>query len=446
VIIANKTISRRAALRGFGAVVALPLLEAMAPTASAMDVAQKVRRFQVIYMPNGMIMDSFRPATGPELQLSPILQSLAPFRDKVTVISGLSHPQAEALGDPGGDHGRACGTYLTGVHVKGSASGGIIKAGPSVDQIIARQFGEHTPLPSLELGLEEPSLAGSCDQGFSCAFTNTMSWADDHTPLPIAYNPRLVFERLFGDGDSLDPKARAERLARQSSILDYVMASSARLSGKLGVTDRQRFSQYLDSVRDFERRLQRSERAGGNNSVLPAMMRPAGIPDDFVEHAQLMIDLQILAYQTDVTRVGTFMIGREVSSRSYPELGFADAHHPLSHHGRDPEKMAKLTRINTLHMEQTAYFLKRLSETRDGEKSLLDSTVVMSGSSLADSNNHEHVNLPLLVATGLTRGNRHLTAEKGTPMTNLMLSLMEMIDVRQEQFGDSSGRFGAIIA
>jgi hypothetical protein len=315
-----------------------------------------------------------------------------------------------------------------------------------MDQVVAKQFGDKTQIPSIEVGLEPPSLVGSCDSGYSCAYTNTLSWSDPSTPLPVTINPREVFERLFGDGDSLDAKSRLAQLRRQASILDFVAQDAKRLSSKMGATDKHKLDEYLTSVRDIEKRIQKVEQGGAQATVLPAYARPSGVPDSFEDYAHMMIDLQVLAMQADITRVSSFMIGREVSGRSYPEIGVPDAHHPLSHHGNDPEKIAKLTKINTLHMEQVAYYLKRMSETKEGEGSLLDSTLVMAGASLADPNRHDHRALPVIVAGGLIKGDRHVTVEKDTPMTNMMLSMMDTLGVEVHSIGDSSGRLSSFAA
>ncbi len=446
-IIRRKPMGRRTVLRGMGATLALPLLEAMMTSASAAETAAKARmRLQVIYMPNGMMMPNFTPAQkGDGYALTPILKPLEPYREKFTVISGLAHKQAEALGDGGGDHGRSCGSYLTGVHVK-KTEGADITSGPSLDQIVAQQFSEQTQIPSLELGLDPPSLVGSCDTGYSCAYTNTLSWRTASTPLPVTINPREVFERIFGDGDSLDAKTRLVRLRRQASILDSVAEDARHLSGSMGADDKKKIEEYMQSIRDIERRIQKMEQGGPSAAALPAYARPSGIPDSFEEYARMMIDLQVLAYQADMTRVGTFMVGREVSGRSYPEIGVADAHHPLSHHGNDPEKIAKLTKINVLHMEQVAYYLKRMSETKDGEGTLLDHSLLLAGASLADSNTHQHTNLPVIVAGGLVKGNRHMVVSDDTPMTNLMLSMMDTLGVKQDRLGDSTGRLAGLTA
>lgn len=446
-IITRKPLARRTLLRGASAFLALPLLEAMVPGAKAADTAARARkRLQVIYMPNGMDMDNFFPKElGADYILPPTLKPLEPFRAKFAVISGLDHAQAEALGDGAGDHGRCCGSYLTGVHVK-KTEGADLKSGVSMDQLVAKQFGEHTQIPSLELGLDPPSLVGSCDSGYSCAYTNTLSWADASTPLPVTTNPRDVFERLFGDGDSLDPKARMARMRRQASILDFVAQDAKRLSNRLGADDRKKLDEYTSAVRDIEKRIQKAEAGGTDTAALPEFAHPAGIPDSFEDHSKMMIDLQVLAMQADLTRVGTFMVGREVSGRSYPEINVPDAHHPLSHHGNDPEKLAKLTKINTLHMQQVAYFMKRMSEVHEGDASLLDSTLLLAGASLADPNRHEHRNLPTIIAGGMVKGGAHIQAEKGTPMTNAMLAMMEVLGVHEETLGDSNGRYAAFLA
>jgi hypothetical protein len=393
-----------------------------------------------------MAMDNFFPTTTGANYVMPVtLKPLEPYRDKFSVISGLAHVQAEALGDGAGDHGRCCGSYLTGVHVK-KTEGADLASGVSMDQIVAKQFGQNTQIPSLELGLDPPSLVGSCDTGYSCAYTNTLSWSSASTPLPVTTNPREVFERLFGDGDSLDARSRLAQLKRQASILDFVAEDAKRLSNSMGADDKKKLDEYMTSVRDIERRIQKIEQGGTESAALPAYARPSGIPDSFEDHSHMMIDLQVLASQADLTRVGTFMVGREVSGRSYPEIGVPDAHHPLSHHGNDPEKLAKLTKINTLHMEQVAYYMKRMHETKEGDGTLLDHTLLLAGASLADPNRHEHRNLPTIVAGGLVKGGEHMEVAKDTPMTNLMLSMMDTLGVHQDKLGDSSGRIAGLSA
>jgi len=433
---------RRTVLRGMGTTMALPFLDAMIPNAAraAEEALASHKRLQVIYTPNGMMMQNWTPAsTAANFELSPILKPLEPYRSKLTVFTGLSHVQAEALGDGAGDHGRCCGGYLTGTHVK-KTEGADITAGVSMDQVVAKQFGDKTQIPSLEVGLEPPSLVGSCDSGYSCAYTNTLSWSSPGTPLPVTINPREVFERLFGDGDSLDAKSRLAQLKRQASILDFVADDAKRLSSRMSANDKKKLDEYMTSVRDIERRIQKMEKGGADTAALPSYARPTGVPDDFQGHARMMIDLMVLAAQADLTRVNTLMLAREVSGRSYPEIGVPDAHHALSHHGNDPEKIAKLTKINTLHMEQIAYYVKRMSETKDGNGTLLDHSLLLAGASLADPNKHEHRNLPTIVAGGLIRGNRHVAAPKDTPMTNMMLSMMDTLGVHADKLGDSTGR------
>ena len=446
-IIKSKALGRRTILRGMGTVMALPVLEAMSTSAKAAEQASAARkRLQVIYTPNGMMMQNWTPtAEGVGYETTPILKPLDAHRANFSVYSNLSHVQAEALGDGAGDHGRCCGSFLTGVHVK-KTEGADITSGTSMDQLVAKQFGEQTQIPSLELGLEPPSLVGSCDSGYSCAYTNTLSWSTPNTPLPVTINPREVFERMFGDGDSLDAKSRLAQLRRQASILDFVAADAKRMSGKLGAADKQKLDEYLTSVRDIEHRIQKVEQGGSGAVALPAYSKPSGVPDGFQDHIHMMIDLQILAMQADITRVGTLMVGREVSGRSYPEIGVPDAHHPLSHHGNDPEKIAKLTKINTLHMEQVAYWFKRMKETKEGNGTLLDTTLLIAGASLADPNRHDHRNLPLIVGGGLVVGGRHVVAPKDTPVTNMMLGAMDTLGVHADKIGDSTGRFAVLSA
>lgn len=437
-IVTRPAISRRTVLRGLGTTLALPLLEAMAPTARAMDAASSVRRFAVFYTPNGLTMDSWVPKeTGGAFALPSSLEPLGPHRDKFSVISGLAHHNALPLGDPGGAHGRACAAYLTAAHPK-PTEGFDLRAGTSVDQVMARHLGGATPFPSLELGLEEGSSLGSCDIGFSCAYTNGLSWRTPTVPLPVTVNPRDLFERLFGDGDTIDPKSRMLQLRRQTSLLDFVMEDAKRLSGSLGAGDRIKLDEYMDATRDVEQRIQKAMVATGP-AVTTDLVRPAGIPDRFEDHCRLMIDLQVLALQADMTRVVTFMLGREISNRSYPEIGVPDSHHMLSHHGNDSAKMAKLATINRHHMAQFAYYLDRMAATRQGEGSLLDSMFVLAGPGFGDSNSHDHVNFPAIVAGGLIRPGQHVACARETPMANLLLSAMHAVGIDETAFGDSTG-------
>jgi len=439
----RKAMNRRTMLRGAGTVMALPLLEAMMPSARAADIASRPKRLQIFYSPNGMMMDGFRPKiAGTGFALPPTLEPLAPHRDGITVVTGLGHPQAAAMGDRPAGHGRSCPAFITGVHVR-QTEGTDIRCGISVDQVYANHLGDATQLSSLELGIDQASLLGSCDIGYSCAYTNGISWRNPTVPLPVSANPSDVFERLFGDGDALDADSRLAQLRRQTSILDFVMDDTARLSGSLGMEDRHKLDEYLEATRDIEKRVQKAMASGGG--VQSANMeRPAGIPDSFDEHVRLMIDLQVLAMQADITRVSSFMIGRELSNRTYPEIGVPDSHHMLSHHGNNPDKMAKLARINRHHMEYFAYYLERMKTVRDGEASLLDRTLVLRGSAFGDSNEHDHMDLPVVVAGGLVKGGRHIVAEKGTTMSNLLLTALHLLDVPATSFGDSTGPFGAL--
>jgi hypothetical protein len=436
-ILSRPPISRRTMLRGAGTMLALPFLEAMMPSAHAADLASRPKRLQVFYSPNGMMMDAFRPTTqGKGFALPSTLEPLAPHRAQISVFSGLGHPQAAAMGDIAAGHGRSCPAFLTGTHVK-QTEGTDIRCAVSIDQVYAQHLGDATMLSSLELGIDPASLLGSCDIGYSCAYTNGISWMNPTVPLPVTANPRDVFERLFGDGDALDAQSRLAQARRQTSILDFVRDDTQRLSGRLGVEDRRKLDEYLEATRDIEKRIQRAA-ASGAASQATDMERPAGIPDSFDEHVRMMIDLQVLAMQADITRVGSFMIGRELSNRTYPEIGVPDSHHMLSHHGNNPEKMAKLAKINRHHMEYFAYYLDRMKAVKDGEGTLLDRTMVIRGSAFGDSNQHDHMDLPVIVAGGLVPGDRSIAVPKGTTMSNLLLAALNVLDVPTKSFGDSS--------
>jgi hypothetical protein len=436
-IVKRTAISRRTVLRGLGTTMALPFLEAMMPSARAADIAARPKRLSVFYTPNGMTMDAYRPAaTGRDFALSPTLAPLEALREDIVVVSGLGHPQASTKGDRPAGHGRSCPAFLTGAKAR-QTEGPDIRCGISMDQVYAAHLGDATQIPSLELGIDQASLLGSCDINYSCAYTNGISWLSPTVPLPVSANPRDVFERLFGDGEALDPSSRLAQARRQSSILDFVREDAVRLSGALGIEDRRKLEEYLDATRAIETRIQRA--AAGPLADAGGLVQPAGIPGDFAEHVRLMIDLEVLALQADLTRVVTFMAGREISNRTYPEIGVPDSHHMLSHHGKNPEKMAQLAKINRYHMEFFAYALKRLKETRDGEGSLLDTTLVIRGSAFGDSNDHDFMDLPVIVAGGLVKGGRHLAAQKGTSMSNLMLAGLNLLGVPAKAFGDSTG-------
>jgi hypothetical protein len=433
--IRSKSLSRRTVLRGLGTTLALPLMEAMLPSAHAAQ-PRGPKRLAIFYTPNGMIMQSFRPKeAGKGYALPPTLEPLAPFRNQFIVISGLAHYQASALGDGPGGHGRACPAFLTGTHAR-RTEGSDLQAGVSMDQVVANHIGKETQLASLDLGIDPPSLLGSCDIGYSCTYTNTLSWRSPTVALPVTVNPRDVFERLFGEGDVLDERGRLAQMKRKTSILDFVQEDASRLSRRLGANDRRKMEEYLEAIRDVERRIQRAGSGGGASTQ--GLSRPSGIPDSFDEHVRMMIDLQVLAVQADLTRVTSFMIGRELCNRTYPEIGVPDAHHMLSHHAGDPAKLAKLSLINRLHMQYLAYYLARMSDVRDGESTLLDGTLVLAGSSFGDPNEHDHMDLPVLVAGGGVKGNRHVVVPKNTPMCNLMLSMIHTLGIPLERIGDSS--------
>lgn len=439
-------LNRRTLLRGLGATITLPLMESMIPSALATTVMDnRPKRLSVFYIPNGLRMPLFTPAeAGENYALTPILEPIARHKQKFTVISGLAHYNANALGDGPGSHGRSCGAYLTGAHPK-RTEGADIFCGISMDQVLANHLGHHTQLASLELGIEPPSLLGSCDIGYSCTYTNTLSWRSPTSPLPVVVKPSDVFEWLFGDTTVLDEKSRKAQLATKASILDFVLEDASRLSPRLGMNDRRKMEEYLDSIRTVELRIQKASQQAQQVDTSHVQL-PVGIPESFEEHVRLMIDLQVLALQSDMTRISTFMLGRELSNRAYAEIGVPDAHHSLSHHGGDEEKIAKLVKINRLHMEQFGYLLDRLSATADGERTLLDSTLVMGGASLGEPNDHDNMNLPAIVAGGGLRGNRHIVEPKHTPMSNLMLSLMHEMGVPVDSFGDSTGVINSLSA
>lgn len=446
-IIRKLAIPRRTFLRGAGATVALPLLDAMVPALSAQSTtaAAPVRRLGFVYIPNGAVMQQWTPAeTGSGFALSPILQPLAPYKDQLTVVTGLAHGQAEPLGDGNGEHSRASATWLNGVHPK-QTEGADVQAGMTADQIAAAGLGQDTPLPSLELAIDLDGLVGNCENGYSCVYLNTVAWRSATTPLPMENNPRVVFERLFGDGGTTEQ--RVAEMRRDRSILDSVTDDLAALEREVGGGDRARIDQYLDSVRALERRIQLAE-AQSATVELPDLDRPVGIPGTYEDHVKLMFDLLALAYQADLTRVFTFMLGRELGGRTYPHLGVPDPHHGLSHHRNDPEKLDKLARINTYHMGLFAHFLENLQSTADGDGSLLDHSMVMYGGGLGDSNDHAHFDLPELVVgggAGRLRGGRHLRYPKDTPVNNLLVSMLDKAGLPAERFGDATGQIRELI-
>jgi hypothetical protein len=442
--ITKKHLSRRTLLRGLGTALALPLLDSMTPALhAARNSAVSPVRLGFVYVPNGIIPSAWTPsAEGTAFEFARSMKALEPFRERLIVLSGLAQVNGRALGDGPGDHARAGATWLTGVHPKKTEGVGI-HAGISVDQIAAREFGKSTQLASLEIGLDTPTLAGGCDSGYSCAYTNTIAWRGPTTPMPMEMNPRVVFERLFGDGDSTDPAARLKSLNEQRSILDYINGEIDRLETGLGTRDRGKLSEYLDAVRDIERRIQKAEEQNAELKM-PLFERPTGVPVEFEDHAKLMIDLQVLAFQADLTRVITFMIAREGSNRSYRQIGVSDGHHNMTHHQNDPEKIEATIKIDTYHAKLFAYMLEKLQATRDGEGTLLDHSLLLYGSSINDGNAHTHHDLPLVLAGGAkgsVKGGRHLRFPKETPMNNLLLTILDKAGVPGvEKLGDSTGR------
>jgi hypothetical protein len=438
-IVTKQAIPRRTILRGLGTTLALPFLDAMVPAFAKgrLAAAASVPRMSVVYVGNGVAMKWWTPdGVGRDFELTPILEPLAPYRDRLVLLTGLDNKPGLALpGEPAGGHGRIGGSFFTGVHVK-PTEGADFEAGISVDQMAARELGQHTQLASLELSLETTEFAGACDAGFSCAYTTTISWRGPSTPLPMETDPRAVFERLFGDHDSTDPAERLARIESDRSVLDSVTQKLDRLRGGLGSRDRAKLNEYLDAIRDVERRIQLAEDQSGRE--LPVVEQPAGAPDGFEAYAKLMFDLQVLAFQSDLTRIATFMIAPELSARTYPEAGVADPHHAISHHQNDPENLAKLVKIGTYHTSLFAYFLERLQAASDGDGSLLDQTHVLYARGMSDPNAHDPKNLPLVLLAPGMEGGRHLKYA-GDPLTNLYVTMLTRMGIPVARVGDSTG-------
>ena len=435
--VSKKALPRRTFLRAMGASVALPLLDAMVPALSA-GAVRSTPRLGFIYIANGVIQNQWIPtAAGRNFPLSPILKPLEPVRGYINVLSGLSHLQADTFGDGTGDHPRSSAVWLTGVHAYDRSRPDIeVKLATSADQIAAAVIGKNTPAPSIEMNLDPPAQ-GACDTG-DCFYNNTISWHNPTTPNPAESHPRLVFERLFGDGGSA--AQRAARLKRNGSILDSVMEEANSLNASLGPCDRTKLDEYLQSVREIEQRVQSIEARGIESIELPA--RPADVPANFDEHIKLMYDLQVLGFQADATRVFTMMVCRELSSRTYPQIGVVEAHHPTSHHRNEPAMIAKKARIDVYHVELLAYFLQKLQATKDGGGTLLDQSLILYGGGMGDGNLHRHNNLPCLTAGklgGQFETGRHLPYKLDTPMSNLLLAILLKAGVPIEKIGDSTG-------
>ena len=439
--ITKKYLPRRAVLRGLGAAIALPLLDGMVPalTAQRRTAAAPVRRFGVFYVPNGMSMPYWFPKEeGTLAELPPTLQSLSAFKDRVLLCGGLDDESANLV-KGGGDHARSAGTFLTCVPFK-ITSGADVFAAVSMDQIAARELSKETQLASLELGIESNAMVGNCDGGASCAYTNTIAWRTPTTPLPIENDPRAVFERLFGTTGSTDPEVRMERLRRDRSILDAIGGELKGLELILGPGDQIKLDEYLDALRDIERRIQMAEQQ--STRELPVVDQPVGVPSDYEEHAKLMMDLLALAYQTDLTRISSFMLAREVSGRAYPEIGVSDSHHPLSHHQDEPAKLERLHKINEYHFRQFAYLVEKLAALPEADGTMLDSTLFLYGTGISDSNTHFHDDLPIALiggkATGI-KGGRYIRYADDTPLANLHRTILDKLGVPVDAFGDSNG-------
>jgi hypothetical protein len=418
------------------------MLDAMVPAFASEAPNGKAMRLSFAYVPNGIVMETWTPSTaGAGFEFPATLKTLEPFRDNLLVLSGLAHHNGEALGDGGGDHARAGATFLTGVHPK-KTMGADIHLGISVDQIAAQALQSKTRLASLELGCEDTRTVGNCDTGYSCSYTNSISWRTPTSPMPPETNPRLVFERLFGTLDtSLDPAGRARLSADRVSILDFVSDRTKRLTTSLGASDRRKVDEYLYAVRDIERRIQSAE--DDTREPVPTIEKPSGIPLKYSAYAKLMFDLQAVAFQADLTRVSTLVFSREASAHTYPELGINDGHHPLSHHRGNKDNIEKLKQINAFHVGLFAYFLDKLKNTQDGDGSLLDHSMLVYGSSLSDGNKHLHNDLPVLLAGGgygTLKPGRHVVYEKDTPMTNLYMSMLDRMGFHPESIGDSTGK------
>lgn len=438
------TLPRRTFLRGLGTALALPALEIMQPLVAAAGPSpgpgRPPRRLAFIYIPNGANMADWTPAAeGRNFQLPYILEPLQPFQQDLLVLTGLTHDKARPNGDGAGDHARASATFLTACQAR-KTDGADIRVGVSADQVAAARVAGQTRFASLELGCDRSKLSGNCDSGYSCAYSFNIAWKTPTTPLPPETDPRLVFERLFASGSPEEnAEARARRQRHERSVLDFVLEDARRLQGHLGATDRRKLDEYLTAVRELEQRIEHAEKF---QAVLPAADKPTGVPPGYEEHLRLMFDLLVLAFQTDSTRIATFILAHDGSNRPYPFLGVRDGHHDLSHHGNDPEKKKKIARINRFHVEQFARFLGRLQATREGDGTLLDQCMIVYGGAISDGNRHNHDDLPVLLAGrggGSLETGRHVRYPRNTPMANLYLSLLDRFGTPVERLGDSTG-------
>lgn len=443
-ILTRKALPRRTFLRGLGTAVALPFLDAMVPALARAQSTKRPTRMAFVYVPNGIDMRNWTlDYEGPLGALTPTLQPLAPYKSDVTILSNLTHNTGRALLDGPGDHGRCCGSYLTGVQVKKTLTD--IKASVSCDQLVANQIGHLTRFPSLEVGLEDARQAGDCDSGYSCAYTNNLAWRSETQPLPPVLDPKALFERLFGDDAGLTPEQRARRNHNRRSILDFVSEDTKSLQSGLGPVDKRKLDEYLNSVREIETQIEKAEK--DNAQIDPGMDKPYGVPNGFAEHFRLMTDMITVAFQADLTRVVTFLVTHEGTSRAYREIGIADGHHPLTHHRNQVELMDKVARINLYHMQQFAEWVGRLKNTPDVDGSLVDNSIVVYGAGLADGNSHIHSDLPTLIvgrAGGYIKPGRRIVYRKETPMCNLFLTMMDRMGLHMDQFGDSTGHLNGL--
>ncbi|GIK32418.1 MAG: DUF1552 domain-containing protein [Armatimonadetes bacterium] len=443
-----RSISRRQVLRGMGTALALPMLEGALPLsalAQSLKPAQRPNRIAFLFVPNGVNMEHWTPATEGALDTLPtVLEPLQPLKSEFQVLTGLAQRNAFALGDGPGDHARSSAAWLTGVHPKKTA-GSDIQNGISADQVASQHIGGRTRLPSLELGCERGAVSGNCDSGYSCAYSSSISWRSPTTPMPKEVNPRMVFERLFGDSELADESLQKRRKQR-ISILDLVAEDAAELKRKLGSRDKLKIEEYFTSVRDIETRLERMEESEAK--LVKMGQKPTGVPSDYGEHVRLMGDMMILAFQADLTRISTFMFANEGSNRNYRNIGISDGHHDISHHGKQAEKLEKKRQIDRFHVEQLAYILNRMRSIREVEGTLLDNTMLLYGGGIGDGDRHNHDDLPILLAgrgAGKLKPGRHVRFRQGTPLNNLFLSMLDKVGVDVEQLGDSTGKLQGLL-
>ena len=434
--ITKKSIPRRTFIRGVGATFALPLLDAMVPAATALSKtpAMGPKRLGYVFMPMGCDQSRWTPRSEKSLdKLSPILDSLKEVKNDLTVFTNMELRPAYP-----GSHATSNSSFLSAARAKPTESSDYY-LGTTADQVAAKEIGQDTQLPSIELAMDIMQIVGQCDNGYACVYQNNLSWSSPTTPLPAEAHPRIVFENLFGEGGTREE--RQEMLKKRSSLLDSIVADMNRIKQDLGASDQAKVTDYLDAIREVERRIQKAE-SDSNDNPLPDLDRPVGVPVSYADHARLMFDLQLLAYQGDITRIATFQIARETSNRSYPEIGVPDPHHPLSHHGDDPDKIARMSKINAFHVSLYAEYLEKLKNTPEGNGSLLDNSLILYGSGIGNPNVHDHTNLPIIVAGGSSggmKGNRHIRYDKPTPLANLHLTLLEKMGVKIDSFGDSTG-------